>query len=82
MNNDREAIRHFLSEHFPFNAWCGWKYVWITNGANGLYIYASKTEVKQDKMGFTSDTERMIGNIECNDIFNETYLFERGELYE
>ena len=56
--------------------------MWITNGANGLYIYASKTEVKQDKMGFTSDTERMIGSIECNDIFNETYLFERGELYE
>lgn len=82
MNNDRDYIKNFLSENFPFNAWCGWKYIWIINGGNGIYIYASKTEVKTDKMGFSSDTERMIGNIECNDILNETYLFERGELYE
>lgn len=80
--NDREEIKVFLSKNFAFNSWCGWKYIWIVNSNNGIDIYASKTDVQEDKIGFTSETERMIGSIKYNGFVNEKFLFERGELYE
>lgn len=78
--NNREEIKRFLSEKFAFAPWNGWKYIWISNGINGVDIFASKTDVKYDKLGFSSDTERMIGKIETDIIFNEKFLFERSEL--
>lgn len=78
--NNREEIKKFLSENFAFAPWNGWRYFWIVNGTEGIDIFASKTNVQNDKLGFSSDTERMIGKIKTNTIFNEKFLFERSEL--